>query len=110
MKALTPSERRALRARAHAMRPSVTIGGAGLTGAVLKEIDAALKSRELIKIRMLGDGRTARETALEQICAALEAAPVQLIGKILIVFRPEPERRAERAGQPAAAKRRIAAD
>jgi putative YhbY family RNA-binding protein len=110
VKSLTPSERRALRARAHAIHPSVTIGAAGLTGAVLREVDAALKSRELIKIRMLGDGRAARERALEQICAALEAAPVQLIGKILIVFRPKPERLAEQAARPAAAGGRVVED
>jgi putative YhbY family RNA-binding protein len=88
---LTPAERRALRARAHALHPIVMIGSAGVTETVLKEIDLALKSHELIKIRMLGDDRSAREGALERIRVALDAAPVQLIGKILIVFRPKPE-------------------
>ena len=90
MKDLTPAERRALRARAHALHPIVMIGSAGLTDAVLKEIDLALKSHELIKIRMLGDDRDGRGGALERICGALDAAPVQLIGKILVVFRPRP--------------------
>jgi putative YhbY family RNA-binding protein len=90
MKELSPAERRALRARAHALHPIVMIGSAGLTDAVLKEIDLALKSHELIKIRMLGDDRGGRGDALERICGALDAAPVQLIGKILVVFRPQP--------------------
>ncbi len=72
MKELTPTERKALRARAHALHPVVMIGSSGLTAPVLKEIDLALKSHELIKIRMLGDDRTAREDALERICAALD--------------------------------------
>jgi putative YhbY family RNA-binding protein len=67
------------------------IGSAGLTEAVLKEIDLALKSHELIKIRMLGDDRDGRVDALERLCGALDAAAVQLIGKILVVFRPRPE-------------------
>jgi RNA-binding protein len=88
---LTSAERRALRARSHALHPVVMIGSAGLTAAVLKEIGLALKSHDLIKIRMLGDDRAAREQALEQVCAALEASPVQLIGKVLVVYRPTPE-------------------
>jgi RNA-binding protein len=66
------------------------IGHAGLTPPVLHEIDAALKSHELIKIRMLGDDRDAREGALRQICDSLGASPVQAIGKILVVYRPAP--------------------
>jgi putative YhbY family RNA-binding protein len=88
---LTPAERRALRARAHALRPVVMIGEAGLTPAVLKEVDIALKSHELIKIRVLGDDRDLRAAMIGDICAALDAAPVQQIGKMLVVFRPRPE-------------------
>lgn len=91
MKELNPAERRALRARAHHLHPVIMIGEAGLTPAVLHEIDNALKGRELIKIRVLGDDRRAREALIGRICAALSASPVQHIGKILVVFRPRPE-------------------
>src|SRR5215831_14388814 len=91
VKTLTSAERRALRARAHALHPTVMIGNARLTPAVMKEIDLALKSHELIKIRVLGNDRGSREDALQRICEALDAAPVQSIGKILVVFRPRPE-------------------
>jgi RNA-binding protein YhbY len=69
----------------------VTIGRAGLTAPVLHEIDLALKSHELVKIRMLGDDRDAREGALRHICDSLGASPVQAIGRILVVYRPVPE-------------------
>ena len=91
MKELNPAERRALRARAHHLHPAIMIGEAGLTPAVLHEIDNALNGRELIKIRVLGDDRRAREALIGRICAALSASPVQHIGKILVVFRPRPE-------------------
>jgi putative YhbY family RNA-binding protein len=91
MKELTAGERRALRARAHHLHPVIMVGDAGLTPGVLREIDLALKSHELIKIRILGDGRAAREAWIAKICAALDASPVQHIGKILVVFRPRPE-------------------
>ena len=94
MKALTPTERRGLRAQAHHLDPVVMIGDAGLTPAVLHEIDIALKSHELIKIRVLGDDRDRRAGLADEICGALAASPVQQIGKILVLYRqrpPEPD-------------------
>lgn len=88
---LTPAERRALRARAHHLDPVIMIGEAGLTPAVLHEIDNALRGQELIKIRVLGEDRGARAVLVDEICSALGASPVQRIGKILVVFRPRPE-------------------
>jgi RNA-binding protein len=88
--ALASSERRALRARAHALDPVVIIGEAGLTAGVLREIDRALASHELVKVRAPAAARDGRETLLAQVCDALGAAPVQHIGKILVVFRPRP--------------------
>jgi RNA-binding protein len=90
MDELTSAERRALRARAHHLRPVVMIGDSGLTPQVIREVDANLKSHELIKIRVLEDGREARESLLAAICEATAAQAVQTIGKILIVYRPKP--------------------
>jgi len=87
---LNPSERRELRARAHKLHPVVTVGQQGLTPAVLQEIDVNLKAHELIKVRVFDDDRDARETLLTRICAELGAAPVQHIGKLLVVWRPKP--------------------
>ena len=91
MKELTSTIRRGLRAQAHHLHPVIMIGEAGLTPAVLKEIDLALKSHELIKIRALGDDRNRRKSLAGEICTALDASPVQQIGKILVIFRPKPE-------------------
>lgn len=88
---LSTDERRALRARAHALKPVVSISQNGLSENVLKEIDASLKSHELIKVRVYNDEREVREQYLAAICAQLEAAPVQHIGKLLVVWRPAPE-------------------
>jgi putative YhbY family RNA-binding protein len=91
VKVLTPIERRALRARAHHLHPVIMIGNAGLTPTVLHEIDIALKSRELIKIRVLGEDRAQREKLIGEICPALDASPVQHIGKMLVIYRRRPE-------------------
>ena len=88
---LTPVERSALRAEAHALKPIVIIGEAGLTPAVLKEIDLGLASHGLIKVRVFGDDREARVGMYDTICADLGAAPVQHIGKLLVLYRPKKE-------------------
>ena len=86
--ALTPTQRRFLRAQAHPLNPVVLIGDAGLTEAVLKEIGASLKAHELIKVKVAGDERAEREQMLETICQTLDAAPVQHIGKTLVIYKP----------------------
>jgi RNA-binding protein len=88
---LSPVERRALKARAHALEPIVLVGSGGLKPAVAGEIDRSLTAHELIKVRVMGDDRNAREDILKRICEDLNAAPVQHIGKILVIYRPKPD-------------------
>lgn len=86
---ISAEQRRALRARAHGLNPVVSISDNGLTEAVIKEIDNSLKAHELIKVRVYGDDRAQRETWYNEICTTLSAAPVQHIGKLLVLWRPE---------------------
>ncbi|MRD48147.1 YhbY family RNA-binding protein [Caenimonas koreensis] len=86
---LTIAERKAHRAEAHHLDPVVMIGNDGLTPNVKKEADAALKSHGLIKIRVQGDSREAREAIYAQLCDELGAAPIQHIGKLLVLWRPK---------------------
>jgi RNA-binding protein len=93
---LSPTERKDKRAEAHHLHPVVTIGAEGLTEAVTKEIDAALKAHGLIKVRVFDDRRQ-REALLAGLADTLGAAPVQHIGKLLVLWRPlPPPERAER--------------
>lgn len=87
MKPLSPAERKLLKARAHALKPVVTVGDECLSVPVLKEIDASLKAHDLIKIRVSADDRDEREALLGEICQRTGASPVQHIGKILVVYR-----------------------
>ena len=89
---LTPAQRKVHRAEAHHLDPVVMIGGDGLTPAVRKEVDAALNAHGLIKIRVLGDDRAARELIYAQLADELNAAPIQHIGKLLVMWRPMPEK------------------
>ena len=88
---ITAEQRRALRARAHALHPVVAVSQNGLSDAVLKEINTSLESHELIKIRVFNDDRDVRDEYLTSICEQLGAAPVQHIGKLLVVWRPASE-------------------
>lgn len=87
MKPLTPAQRQFLKGLAHARQAVVMIGNQGLTAAVLKEIDHALTAHELIKIRTASDEAARRRVWLDEICAATGAAPVQQIGKVLVIYR-----------------------
>ncbi len=89
---LTPAQRKDKRADAHHLDPVVMIGADGLTAAVIKETDAALKAHGLIKVRVFGDDRAAREAMLNTLCDQLDAAPIQHIGKLLVIWRPIPEK------------------
>ncbi|PTR07976.1 putative YhbY family RNA-binding protein [Nitrosospira sp. Nsp5] len=91
MLALTLDHRRALRVLAHTIRPIVRIGAEGLSENVIHELDQGLKSHELIKVRVFSDGREIRNALLQEMCHRLEAAPVQHIGKILVIYRPKPD-------------------
>lgn len=88
---ISPAQRRELRASAHHLNPVVSIAGNGLTPAVMQEIERSLQAHELIKIKVHGVERNDREILMHEVCNALEAAPVQHIGTILVVWRKRRE-------------------
>lgn len=90
---LSTFERQYLKGLAHGVNPVVMIGNQGLSESVLREIAINLDAHELIKIRVLGDDRDARVAMYERICDELSAAPVQHIGKLLVVWRPSDKQR-----------------
>ncbi len=89
---LTPAERKVHRSEAHHLDPIVMIGGDGLTPAVKNEANAALNAHGLIKVRVFSDDRPAREAMLQTLADELDAAPIQHIGKLLVLWRPIPDK------------------
>jgi putative YhbY family RNA-binding protein len=104
---LTPAERSELRSQAHGLKPVVLIGDAGLTPAVMKEIDAGLNVHGLIKVRVFGDDRDARVGMYDTICTELGAAPIQHIGKLLVVYRPKKEDEKQRSDRKGPGMREV---
>lgn len=88
---LSAAQRKALRALAHHLDPVVTIGDSGLSAAVLAETERALAAHGLVKIRVHGDDRERRAEMMGEICERLGCAPVQSIGKLLVVWREKRE-------------------
>lgn len=88
---LTARERAHLKARAHALEPVVQIGHAGVTDAVLKQIDEALTAHELIKVRAGGADRDDRAAIIDALAARADAAIVQNVGKVIVLWRPRPD-------------------
>jgi putative YhbY family RNA-binding protein len=102
---LTPAERKEYRAQAHHLHPVVMVGSDGLTPAVTNEIDLALNAHGLIKVRVFSDDRAGREALFASLADTMSAAPIQHIGKLLVLWRPMPEKeKVERVGRKAGPK------
>jgi RNA-binding protein len=83
-------DRKKFKAQAHTLNPVVMIGHAGLTGAVLAEIEIALNTHELIKVRIRAE-REERKLISEKICQDTGAALIQSIGQIVVIYRLKPK-------------------
>ncbi|CAA9891527.1 putative RNA-binding protein [Candidatus Methylobacter favarea] len=80
-----------LRAQAHALKPVIMIGHSGFTAAVLAEINLALASHELIKIKMRAE-RENRKHISEKICTDTGAQLIQRMGQIAVIYRKNPNK------------------
>ena len=99
---LTPAQRKEHRSLAHHLDPVVMVGSDGLTEPVKKEISGALDAHGLIKVRIFSDDRAAREVMFQALADELGAAPIQHIGKLIVLWRPMPakERAADEDKMP----------
>ena len=88
---LSENDTRALRAAAHKLKPIVLIGKAGVTDAVLAELNIALGHHELIKIKVPGEDRAARRVAIDAVAKQSDAQLVQVIGHIAVLYRKAPQ-------------------
>ena len=87
---LTTRERAHLKGRAHALEPVVHVGTAGVTDAVVAELERALTAHELLKVRIGADDRGKRVALGDELCTRTGATAVDRVGKILILWRPRP--------------------
>lgn len=85
--ALSEKMKRELRARGHALRPVVSVGSAGLSEAVMREIDLSLAHHELMKVKISSGDRELRAASIKTMCEELGAELVQSIGHVALLYR-----------------------
>ncbi len=90
---LTSAQTRFLRGQAHELKAMLQVGGKGVTDALLAEINGALEHHELIKVKVAGEDRDARDAMIAQIAERTDAALVQRIGHTAVLYRPSRDKR-----------------
>jgi RNA-binding protein len=89
---LSASQRRYLRGLAHALKPVILTGSKGVTPALLSEFAGALDQHELVKVRLAGEDRAARDAQIEALAAGTGAVLVQHIGRTAAFYRRNAQR------------------
>ena len=90
---LTSAQTRFLRGQAHGLKAMLQVGGKGLTDALVSEVDGALEHHELIKVKIGGDDREARDAMIGELAGRTGAALVQRIGHTAILYRASKDKR-----------------
>ena len=87
---MNPEQLKQMKTKAHDLKPVIMIGQAGLTEAVSKEIELALDTHELIKIKIRAE-RDDRKLIQQHICTDTHAELIQSIGQVVVIYRKKPE-------------------
>ncbi|HEY1034324.1 MAG TPA: ribosome assembly RNA-binding protein YhbY [Pseudoxanthomonas sp.] len=91
--ALTAAQTRFLRGQAHDLKALLQIGNKGVTPAFIAELDGVLEQHELVKVKVAGEDREARDAMINDLADRTDAALVQRIGHTAVLYRPSKERR-----------------
>lgn len=100
MRELNSKQVKYLRGLAHKLEPVVLIGQHGITGGVIKEIDATLKARELIKVKIRCDDQDELGLLLDTILESVKAEKIQVIGHTVVFYRRSLEPQIAVPGMP----------
>ncbi|MCG3721690.1 ribosome assembly RNA-binding protein YhbY [Vibrio cincinnatiensis] len=92
---LSNKQKQHLKGLAHHLNPVVLMGANGLTEAVLAEIEIALNHHELIKVKVVSEDRDTKQLIVDAIVRETGAEKVQLIGKVVVLYRPSEQRKIE---------------
>ena len=90
---LTSAQTRFLRGQAHGLKAILQVGGKGISDTLVEEVSGALEHHELIKVKVAAEDREARDTLVDQLVRRTDAALVQRIGHIAVLYRPSQDHR-----------------
>lgn len=89
---ITSKQRAYLRGLGNPLEPILHIGKDGISSNLIRQADDALTARELIKGTVLQNSPITGREALDQLCEAVGADPVQTVGNRFLLYRPNPEK------------------
>ena len=84
---LSEKQKKHLRRLAHPLNPVVMLGSAGLTDAVVGEMERALGDPELVKVSARLGARDRRDQALDELAGRTASELVQRIGHVGVFYR-----------------------
>ncbi len=90
---LSPQQKKTLKQQGHHLKPVVWIGSAGLSEAVLNELNTALDHHELLKVKVGEGERDERRAIIEAACETLKAELVQRVGNTAVIYRRNPKKK-----------------
>jgi RNA-binding protein len=97
---LKGKERAELRSEAHHLTPTVHIGQHGLTPALINSLDDALRTRELVKVKLGNKGELKPKDVANALALATKSDVIQVIGRTATLFRENPDLDRKRGDLP----------
>ena len=94
------SERADFRAEAHHLQPTVYIGANGITPALISSLDDALRTHELVKVKLGKAAESKPKDAAGELAAATSAEVIQVIGRTATFYRENPELKRKKGDPP----------
>jgi len=88
---LSGKQRHHLRGLGHALKPIVQVGKGGIDDGLVSAVDQALTDHELVKIKLGESAGLDRHEAADELAAATKAEVAQVLGNIVLLYRPDPE-------------------
>jgi RNA-binding protein len=87
---LSERQKKQLRRLGHPLKPLVTLGAAGLTDALVSELEQTIRDHELVKVRVRAPSRAQRDRDIDELARRTAAAVVQRIGNVALLYRADP--------------------
>ncbi len=93
---LSEAQKKYLRGLGHGLKPAIMVGDAGLSESLRAEFRTTLEHHELIKIKVRVGDRTVRDEIIDTLCSDYGAVPVQRIGNVALLYRPNLQKKPEK--------------
>ncbi|MBA3657395.1 MAG: YhbY family RNA-binding protein [Gemmatimonadaceae bacterium] len=84
-------ERAELRSEAHHLSPTVHVGQHGLSPSLIKSLDDALRTHELVKVKLQPRAELEPRDAAGSLASATSSDVVQVIGRTATFYRENPD-------------------